>query len=72
MRTDALVETAARRPHALVVPTEVTLEAEVDALFDRVLREWGRVDMPFNNAGAFGPAASAADIALDDWNARSP
>jgi NAD(P)-dependent dehydrogenase (short-subunit alcohol dehydrogenase family) len=74
-REDALAETARGRAdagagapaNALVVPTDVTAEAEVDALFDRVVREWGRVDVLFNNAGAFGPAVSAADIDLADW-----
>ncbi len=66
-REDALRETAAEHPDALVVPTDVTVEAEVEALFARVVAEWGRVDVLFNNAGAFGPAASAADISLDDW-----
>ncbi len=66
-REDALRETAAEHPHALVVPTDVTVEAEVEALFARVVSEWGRVDVLFNNAGAFGPAASAAEISLEDW-----
>ena len=66
-REAALAETAAGHPDALVVPTDVTVETEVDALFDRVAREWGRVDVLFNNAGAFGPAVSAADIELADW-----
>ncbi|MBO9625740.1 MAG: SDR family oxidoreductase [Microbacterium sp.] len=66
-REDALRETAAEHPDALIVPTDVTVESEVEALFARVVAEWGRVDVLFNNAGAFGPAASAADIALDDW-----
>jgi NAD(P)-dependent dehydrogenase (short-subunit alcohol dehydrogenase family) len=66
-REDALRETAAEHPHALVAPTDVTVPAEVEALFDRVVQTWGRVDVLFNNAGAFGPAASAADIAVEDW-----
>jgi NADP-dependent 3-hydroxy acid dehydrogenase YdfG len=66
-REDALNETADGHPSALVVPTDVTVEAEVEALFARAVAEWGRVDVLFNNAGAFGPAASAAEISLDDW-----
>jgi len=66
-REDALRETAAEHPGALVVPADVTVEAEVDALFAAVVAEWGRVDVLFNNAGAFGPAASAAEISLADW-----
>ena len=66
-RADALEQTAAGHPDALVVPTDVTVAAEVDALFARVVAEWGRVDVLFNNAGTFGPAASAADIDPDQW-----
>ncbi|GAA4480079.1 SDR family oxidoreductase [Microbacterium panaciterrae] len=66
-REDALRETASDHADALVVPTDVTVEADVDALFDRVLGEWGRVDVLFNNAGTFGPTASAADITVADW-----
>lgn len=66
-RADALEQTAAGHPDALVVPTDVTVAAEVDALFARVVAEWGRVDVLFNNAGIFGPAASAADIDPDQW-----
>ncbi|WP_295014545.1 SDR family oxidoreductase [uncultured Microbacterium sp.] len=70
-REDPLRETAERAAahpgEALVVPTDITVEADVDALFARTVEAWGRVDVLFNNAGAFGPAASAADIALADW-----
>ena len=61
-REEALRETADGHADALVVPTDVTVESEVEALFDRVVAEWGRVDVLFNNAGAFGPTASAAEI----------
>ncbi|MDQ0728014.1 SDR family oxidoreductase [Microbacterium sp. W4I20] len=66
-REDALHETADGHPDALVVPTDVTVEAEVEALFARTVAEWGRVDVLFNNAGVFGPTASAAEISLADW-----
>lgn len=66
-RADALQQTAAGHPDALVVPTDITVPTEVDALFQRVVAEWGRVDVLFNNAGVFGPAASAADVDPVDW-----
>lgn len=66
-REDALRETADGHPHALVVPADVTSADEVDAAFDTVVAEWGRVDVLFNNAGVFGPTASAADISAADW-----
>jgi NAD(P)-dependent dehydrogenase (short-subunit alcohol dehydrogenase family) len=57
---------------ALFVPTDVTVETEVAALVDATVREFGRLDVAFNNAGggsAFGPVADldpegfAADVA---------
>ncbi|WP_204974848.1 SDR family oxidoreductase [Microbacterium esteraromaticum] len=66
-RADALEQTAAGHPDALVVPTDITIAAEVDALFERVVAEWGRVDVLFNNAGVFGPAASAAEIDPEEF-----
>lgn len=66
-RADALQQTADGHPDALVVPTDITVPAEVDALFDRVVAEWGRVDVLFNNAGIFGPVASAADVDPVEW-----
>jgi len=48
-----LVEAGVDPGDVLVQPTDVRLEAEVDALADRVFREWGRVDVLCNNAGVF-------------------
>lgn len=66
-RADALQQTADGHPDSLVVPTDITVPAEVDALFDRVVAEWGRLDVLFNNAGIFGPVASAADVDPGEW-----
>jgi NAD(P)-dependent dehydrogenase (short-subunit alcohol dehydrogenase family) len=50
----------------LVVPTDVTDEAEVKALFEQTMAEFGRVDILVNNSGAFdgGPLE---DLSLAAW-----
>ncbi|MBV9451058.1 MAG: SDR family oxidoreductase [Streptosporangiaceae bacterium] len=52
---------------AIVVPTDVTSEADVATLFNVVRREWGRVDLLVNNAGISGPSGDVAEISLADW-----
>ncbi|MCK9515039.1 MAG: SDR family oxidoreductase [Ottowia sp.] len=54
---------------ALVVPTDVTREADVQRLFADSAGHFGRVDVLFNNAGAFGATGLLEDIALDEWQA---
>jgi NAD(P)-dependent dehydrogenase (short-subunit alcohol dehydrogenase family) len=51
------------------VPTDVTDEASVRALFDRVVERHGRVDLLFNNAGTGAPARDLDTIPLTEWNA---
>lgn len=68
-REAQLVETAGGHPEALAVPCDVTRPDDVERLFATVLRRWGRVDVLFNNAGVFGPAASVDEISLADWEA---
>jgi NAD(P)-dependent dehydrogenase (short-subunit alcohol dehydrogenase family) len=53
----------------LAVPADVTLPASVTALFDAALREFGRLDLLFNNAGAGAPAAPIEDLTIEQWNA---
>ncbi|WP_020666567.1 SDR family oxidoreductase [Amycolatopsis nigrescens] len=66
-RADALHESVDGAGGALAVPTDVTDPAEVEALFDAVRAEWGRVDLLFNNAGTFGPAGTVDEISYQDW-----
>jgi NAD(P)-dependent dehydrogenase (short-subunit alcohol dehydrogenase family) len=68
-REEALRETAGDASGALVVPTDVTDEPAVRALFARVRSELGRVDVLFNNAGLFGVPAPFEDVAFADWQA---
>ena len=66
-REDALAETAAGHPAALVLPCDVTDEAAVDAAFDRAAAEWGRLDALFNNAGALLVSTLIDDIPVAEW-----
>ena len=52
---------------ALAIQADVTQEADVARLFDRTLEAYGRVDLLFNNAGTFGPAALLEDVSAEDW-----
>ncbi len=65
-RREALEETASGAK-ALILPADVTIPAEVDAAFDRAMREWGRLDVLFNNAGISAKAAPIDEIAVADW-----
>jgi NAD(P)-dependent dehydrogenase (short-subunit alcohol dehydrogenase family) len=70
-RLESLRETVDGWPSesALVVPTDVTSETSVRALFDQVCEEWVRVDLLFNNAGIFGPTVAIQDVDLVEWRA---
>ena len=70
-RNDALLETLAATDapaqSGLPVATDVTVPAAVAALFEAVRDRWGRVDLLVNNAGVFGPAGAADELAWPDW-----
>ena len=50
----------------LVVPTDITVESQVIALFQRTMEEFGRLDILVNNSGVFdgGPLE---DLSLETW-----
>lgn len=52
---------------ALVVPTDVTKENEVKVLFEQTQREYGRVDVLFNNAGKSGTAVPIDEFSTQEW-----
>ena len=66
-RVDALVETAADHPSALVLPCDVTVPEQVEAAFTQNVAAFGRVDALFNNAGMSAKAAPIDEIPLDTW-----
>ncbi|WP_030617939.1 SDR family oxidoreductase [Streptomyces sclerotialus] len=69
-RAKALDETAALAgddAKLLTVPTDVSDEDDVAALFSAVRDRFGRTDLLFNNAGTFGPPVPLEDLSYTDW-----
>jgi len=52
---------------ALCVPTDVSKQDSVQALFAAAKQKWGRVDVLFNNAGVNAPGTSFEELSLDKW-----
>ena len=52
----------------LVAPTDVSIPDQVQALFDTVRREFGRLDVLFNNAGVGAPAIPMEDLSFEQWS----
>jgi NAD(P)-dependent dehydrogenase (short-subunit alcohol dehydrogenase family) len=61
---EAMGDTAGR---ALVVPTDVTVPDAVEALFERAVTVFGRVDLLFNNAGSFAGGGPVDGVTAEDW-----
>ena len=52
---------------ALCVPTDVSKQDSVQALFAAAKQKWGRVDVLFNNAGVNAPGTSFEELSLEKW-----
>ncbi|MBV1878777.1 MAG: SDR family oxidoreductase [Pseudomonadales bacterium] len=52
---------------AIVVPTDVSEESQVSALFDKVRDQFGRLDLLFNNAGTGAPPIPIEDLPFKYW-----
>ncbi len=67
-RKDALEETAKEcGDGTLVLPTDVSKSDEVENAFVTVAKEWGRLDLLFNNAGRGSPSKDIDETPLEDW-----
>ena len=62
---DSLAGVAGDRP--LAVPCDVTVEEQVQALFDATVSEHGQVDVLVNNAG-LGAESLLVDMADEEWH----
>ncbi len=68
-RAEKLEETAKEAGNArtLCVPTDVSDVESIKALFARVKKEFGRVDLLFNNAGIGAPAVPMEELPIETW-----
>ena len=53
---------------AVAVRCDVSDEAQVAAMVDRTVAEFGRLDAAFNNAGVMARIAPTADSSREDWD----
>ncbi len=60
-------ELRANGTKVLAVPTDVTDEAQIKALFEKSMSEYGRLDILVNNAGAFN-AGPIDELSTEDWD----
>lgn len=71
-RASALEETAAMAAPGggamLAVPTDVSKPESVRALFEKIRRAFGRLDVLFNNAGANAPGIPMEDLTYEQWS----
>jgi len=52
---------------AVAIAADVTDRDSVDALFERIAKDFGRLDLLFNNAGVSAPPAPLEDLPFDQW-----
>ena len=72
-RLELLQETqklgAANGGKSLPVSADMADPASIAALFARIMQEFGRLDVLFNNAGMGAPAIPFEDLGLEQWQA---
>jgi NAD(P)-dependent dehydrogenase (short-subunit alcohol dehydrogenase family) len=68
-RKPAPLEEVARKAGngSIAMVTDVTDPASVDALFARVAKDFGRLDLLFNNAGVSSKPAPLEEVTFEQW-----
>ena len=64
---EAVATEAGATDRTLVVATDVSDAASVQALFDATVARFGRLDLLFNNAGISAPGVLLEDLPLEQW-----
>lgn len=64
---EALSAAKASMPGISYTVTDVSNEAQVDAMFADIKTRWSTLDALVNNAGIAGPTARVEDVELADW-----
>jgi NAD(P)-dependent dehydrogenase (short-subunit alcohol dehydrogenase family) len=67
VRPPTLEELAVHAPDIVGVRADVSSEADVAALFERVDAQLGGLDVLVNNAGIAGPTGGVETLSLADW-----
>jgi NAD(P)-dependent dehydrogenase (short-subunit alcohol dehydrogenase family) len=64
---EALAAARKSMPGVTASVTDVSNEAQVDAMFAEVKSRWNTLDAIINNAGIAGPTAKVEEVSLEDW-----
>src|SRR5690242_16946438 len=65
---ETISEITAAGGSAVCQYTDVGSETDLKALFDRALKEYGRLDITYNNAGIGGATGRLADVTAEGWD----
>jgi NAD(P)-dependent dehydrogenase (short-subunit alcohol dehydrogenase family) len=61
-------EIAAAKGRAVYQRTDVTSEADIKSVIDRAVKEYGRLDITYNNAGVGGAMGKLESTKSEDWD----
>jgi 3-oxoacyl-[acyl-carrier protein] reductase len=63
-----LAELTAQNIGAMLLPADLTVETEANAVIDRLVGETGRLDIVVNNSGGLVKRAKIEDCTLENWH----